>query len=798
MKRWITALTALCCAIVLAMGRPGRAAGYTVERVTDAGGTWHTDIYWRQVPVWRLEVNVGSPEVAVDGSSSRKQGYCLDISTHLGTSGYQGSAWNSYQGPIGNPASDGCGVFSRPHDVSTTLTETMREDIALYSYFGRGYQGDGSYPRMYAAQALIYQEAGWAFSDPRQPWRGHDVSDLMSEIRRLADAWKTASYPLTLYNGKEEIIWQGTLTEGADPLDLGTLANGEPYILRDAPIDGIHPLSFYTVSGDGVTLTDGNGSDGILVFMMTGAPQASLTLTTADANPLTMEQPLLLKAEGKQDLIVAGRPLQRQAVLTMDLLRVPVRVVKRSASEEITAGNPAYSLAGAQFTVMAGGKVLGTLTTDEDGAAEGWFDPPSDFRGITVQETAASPGYRVDPQPHPAQNHEGRYEAEVREPPLTAPADLVLTKISEDGRPGPSLAGAQFTVGYYPGRYDSADQLPAAPQRRWVLATREEPDGSCRAVFDADHLVSGDPFFTDPETGRVCFPLGTLAVRETRAPQGYTREGGWLNSDGAAVEADEVLLIPLNGDDGRLRWMAAGNRYTKQERPLRILVAKVDEQGAYLAGAGLEIIRLNADGSPGDVVWQGRSADQPLDVSAALVQGARYRLRETAAPAGYQIAPAVEFTAAGTARQPQTVRMTDERQRWSVAVQKTDAESGQPLSGAQLALVDEEGNVVADVSGAPCRGVSRAEGPLVWEVFWQPEARWYVVEEAAPEGYLRNAEKIPVSPGEEPVGITVADHPIPPATGDPRDRPGHEALLGGSLLTAGWLAFLENRRRKKR
>ena len=72
-------------------------------------------------------------------------------------------------------------------------------------------------------------------------------------------------------------------------------------------------------------------------------------------------------------------------------------------------------------------------------------------------------------------------------------------------------------MNYYAGFYDAdpAEQ-GISPAASWVLKT----DGDGRAGLDESMKVSGDPFYKN-SSGENVFPLGTVTVRETKAPEGY-------------------------------------------------------------------------------------------------------------------------------------------------------------------------------------------------------------------------------------------------------------------------------------
>lgn len=80
------------------------------------------------------------------------------------------------------------------------------------------------------------------------------------------------------------------------------------------------------------------------------------------------------------------------------------------------------------------------------------------------------------------------------------------------------LEGAEFTVKYYKGDYaedvDPATQ-GATPERTWVLKTDE--DGF--TYLQDNYKVSGDEFYYN-STNLPTIPIGTVTLRETKAPEG--------------------------------------------------------------------------------------------------------------------------------------------------------------------------------------------------------------------------------------------------------------------------------------
>ena len=77
-----------------------------------------------------------------------------------------------------------------------------------------------------------------------------------------------------------------------------------------------------------------------------------------------------------------------------------------------------------------------------------------------------------------------------------------------------SLAGAEFTVKYY----DTLETVgwDDTAERTWVFKT----DDAGRIDIDDSYKVSGPDLYKE-EYGKSVIPIGTLLIRETKAPEGY-------------------------------------------------------------------------------------------------------------------------------------------------------------------------------------------------------------------------------------------------------------------------------------
>ena len=211
-------------------------------------------------------------------------------------------------------------------------------------------------------------------------------------------------------------------------------------------------------------------------------------------------------------------------------LKGDLDLVKVSGWPQISQGNSCYALEGAQYRVYSDAactQQVTTMTTDTAGKA---ISAKIDAGTYYVKESRAAVGYALDTQAyqvrvHPAQTTRVNGSiGQVTDMPQHNPVEIVLSKIDSETRAGEpqggaSLAGAQFEIKYYAGHYPTSNtswMATAQPRSSWVMAT----DESGYVFLDPDYVLSGDDLVIDG-LGRATFPLGTLTIKEIKAPEGY-------------------------------------------------------------------------------------------------------------------------------------------------------------------------------------------------------------------------------------------------------------------------------------
>lgn len=221
-----------------------------------------------------------------------------------------------------------------------------------------------------------------------------------------------------------------------------------------------------------------------------------------------------------------------------------VEINKSSANTDITDGNGCYSLEGAEYAVYnADNQAVDKLTTDANGYAKSKLLPSGTY---TVKELKAPNGYALDEDSHGIEIKSGQTTtSNLKDQPQSDPVGTLLGKYDgektysgEKNLPlgSASLYGAQYSVEYYDGYYDSVADAEASgdPTRKWVLQTDEDGYVNLRyadqsfEVHDADgnvtatlpYKVSGDDFYR-AANGAISLPLGTVVIKEIKAPKGY-------------------------------------------------------------------------------------------------------------------------------------------------------------------------------------------------------------------------------------------------------------------------------------
>lgn len=350
--------------------------------------------------------------------------------------------------------------------------------------------------------------------------------------------------------------------------------------------------------------------------------------------------------------------------------KIGVSVKKNSSLPDCTNGNSLYGLSATfgVYTSADGNEAtrIATIQTDANGngSATGISVSPS-VNTVYVKELTAPANYKLsDTSIHGVDVSSGKGSTAFTDEPLNDPAVIELSKVDSDGKENAaSLEGAEFTINYYDtlGSIDGRNAY-----RTWVIKTVWDASYNAYvAKLDDAHLVSGTLFKTP--YGSSYIPLGTITIQETKAPNNYTTDGGYLKANGEQFSANDKMTFQIVNENS-MAVIHAGNVFTKKEDAIRggYKLEKQDwstgataEGDASLAGAEFDLyylgdgtdsnvsIKLDKDGdglgegteylpsdtTPIDHITVGE--DGTYTSSATYLGYGKYKVVETKSPEGY-------------------------------------------------------------------------------------------------------------------------------------------------------------------
>ena len=350
--------------------------------------------------------------------------------------------------------------------------------------------------------------------------------------------------------------------------------------------------------------------------------------------------------------------------------KIGVSVKKNSSLPDCTNGNSLYGLSATfgVYTSADGNEAtrIATIQTDANGngSATGISVSPS-VNTVYVKELTAPANYRLsDTSIHAVDVSSGNGSTTFTDEPLNDPAVIELSKVDSEGKENAaSLEGAEFTINYYD-TLGSVDGRNA--YRTWVIKTVWDASYNAYvAKLDDAHLVSGTLFKTP--YGSSYIPLGTITIQETKAPNNYTTDGGYLKANGEQFSANDKMTFQIVNENS-MAVIHAGNVFTKKEDAIRggYRLEKQDwstgataEGDASLAGAEFDLYYLG-DGTDsnvsmkldkdGDGLGEGTeylpSDTTPIDhitvgedgtytSSSTYLGYGKYKVVETRSPEGY-------------------------------------------------------------------------------------------------------------------------------------------------------------------
>lgn len=421
-------------------------------------------------------------------------------------------------------------------------------------------------------------------------------------------------------------------------------------------------------------------------------------------------------------------------------------IMKKSANPAITDNNPCYELKGAEYGVYkteadakADKNKVNTLTIgkyDDTEKNKNWSNEIELEAGTYyVKETKAPKGYALNPNAVKVVIEAGKNtwigeeSNDFVDYPQSDPVGILLGKVDKEtnkNKPqgSASLAGAEFTVKYYKGLYDSdpakSGQVPA---RSWVLKTNENGF----AYLDSKYKVSGDDFYYNGSSAPT-LPVGTITIQETKAPTGY-----FINNEVF------VRKITTSGNAERVETF---DMPKVNEKVIKFNIKKV-QAGTSTPVSGAVFRHTLPNGSTEDLTTNGTG-----EITITGLASGTHKIKEIKSPDGYQLNPneVVFNVASGTGKITFTsgtnslvthgtkdsgdgyASFGDKVNPFNLKITKTN-EHGKVLKGAEFTLYsDEKCEKVVDTQ------ISDEKGLLTFKNL-DVEKTYYFQETKAPQGY---------------------------------------------------------------
>lgn len=332
---------------------------------------------------------------------------------------------------------------------------------------------------------------------------------------------------------------------------------------------------------------------------------------------------------------------------------VKLQLQKSSSNTELTAGNGCYSLSGAEYgiyTDKACTKKIGSITTNSSGygSYSKYVDASASYY---AKETKAPKGYELDKTVYTfvssGKKDSNGYailkavslsdkKTEPQDNPVNDPVGIVLQKknaiTGETTSQG--LGGAVFSVSYYAQEIDkdynvkpgyTAPALDSKNLKRiWYIQTDEDGYTELNQNYLAEGFISDDFYFAT-NTGNPALPVGTVVIKEEKAPEGYSLSDvvfyRHISEEIAEIAKDTNTPINVPID----------------EMPAKAYIGihKLNRSGIGVGGAVYGLYSDSACASLYDKLTT--NADGKGTFAKSVDVGKTYYIKEITAPTGYEL-----------------------------------------------------------------------------------------------------------------------------------------------------------------
>jgi uncharacterized surface anchored protein len=324
---------------------------------------------------------------------------------------------------------------------------------------------------------------------------------------------------------------------------------------------------------------------------------------------------------------------------------VKLQMQKTSSNTELTAGNGCYSLSGAEYgiyTDKACTKKIGSITTNASGygSYSKYVDASASYY---AKETKAPKGYELDKTVYTfvssgkkAADGTKIYSFSCTDDPVNDPVGIILQKknavTGETTSQG--LGGAVFSIEYYAQEIDKdydvkADETAPALdsknlKKTWYIETNSNGYCDLNKKFIAEGYNSDDFYFWENNPEPIV-PIGTVVIREVKAPDGYSLSNvvfyRHISEEIAEIAKDTNTPINVPID----------------EMPAKAYVGinKLNQSGIGVGGAVYGLYSDSACASLYDKLTT--NADGKGTFAKSVDVGKTYYIKEITAPTGYEL-----------------------------------------------------------------------------------------------------------------------------------------------------------------
>lgn len=324
---------------------------------------------------------------------------------------------------------------------------------------------------------------------------------------------------------------------------------------------------------------------------------------------------------------------------------VKLQMQKSSSNTELTAGNDCYSLNGAEYgiyTNKACTKKIGSITTNASGygSYSKYVDASASYY---AKETKAPKGYELDETVYTFVNSGKKaadgtkiYSFSCTDEPVNDPVGIILQKknavTGETTSQG--LGGAVFSIEYYAQEIDKdydvkADETAPALdsknlKKTWYIETNSNGYCDLNKKFLAEGYNSDDFYFWENNPEPIV-PIGTVVIREVKAPDGYSLSNvvfyRHISEEIAEIAKDTNTPINVPID----------------EMPAKAYVGinKLNQSGIGVGGAVYGLYSDSACASLYDKLTT--NADGKGTFAKSVDVGKTYYIKEITAPTGYEL-----------------------------------------------------------------------------------------------------------------------------------------------------------------